>query len=111
MSTYQKDYIIDCLVLRRSEIQNSKLKELFLDHKVVKIFHGCDTDMQLLASDLGILVNNLFDTARAYLYLQRLPQILDNIITGKKPVVKEQNFASLEIIVRLFLSIELDKFF
>ena len=72
MSTIEKDYIVDSLVLR-NEIGESGLKDIFEDPAVVKIFHGSDSDLQLLATDLDIVTVNVFDTAKACQYLQRMP--------------------------------------
>ena len=72
LSTVDKDYILDSLVLREN-ITKSVLKDVFEDLMIVKVFHGSDSDLQLLATDLDIVVVNVFDTARAYQYLQKLP--------------------------------------
>ena len=86
MSTCDKDYIVDSLVLRKDKIQRSGLPEIFADSRFVKIFHGSDSDLQLLASDLGILTNNVFDTARAYQHMQRMPgAIQDQIMLIRNP--------------------------
>lgn len=68
LSTADKDYILDSLSLR-DKITNSRLKQIFEDPTIVKIFHGSETDLQLLATDLGIVTVNVFDTARAFQYL------------------------------------------
>jgi len=43
MSTYYHDYIID--VLRTKDFVCKYIKEIFTDPKIVKIFHGCDSDI------------------------------------------------------------------
>ncbi len=53
-------------VLRVKQHVTLAFKGIFQDPSIVKIFHGCDSDLQLLASDLDIMVINVFDTARAY---------------------------------------------
>lgn len=73
LSTIDKDYIFDSLLLRE-KIAESRLKTMFEDPTIVKIFHGSETDLQLLATDLDIVTVNVFDTARAFQYLQRLPE-------------------------------------
>ena len=73
LSTYEKDYIFDSLTLR-TKIAESGLKQIFEDPAVVKIFHGSETDLQLLATDLDIVTVNVFDTARAFQYMQRMPK-------------------------------------
>ena len=57
----------------RENVAKSALKDVFEDPAVVKLFHGSDSDLQLLATDLDIVTVNVFDTARAYQYLQRMP--------------------------------------
>jgi exosome complex exonuclease RRP6 len=60
-------------VLRVKPHVSAAFKDIFQDPAIVKIFHGCDSDLQLLASDLDIMVINVFDTARAYQQIQKLP--------------------------------------
>jgi ribonuclease D len=43
-----------------------ELRSIFENPAYVKIVHGGDTDIQLLAVDLDICTLNVFDTARAY---------------------------------------------
>ena len=44
LSTFEKDYIIDSLVLR-DKVSNSGLKNIMEDPSVVKIFHGSESDI------------------------------------------------------------------
>ena len=37
--------------------------------------HGCDSDLKYLVADLGIVTINLIDTARAFAFIQRLPDV------------------------------------
>ncbi|CAH1775667.1 unnamed protein product [Owenia fusiformis] len=62
ISTRSSDYIIDTLKLR-SELH--QLNEVFTDPAIVKVFHGCDSDIYWLQRDLGLYVVNLFDTGQA----------------------------------------------
>ena len=66
------------------------------DPSVVKLFHGGDTDLQLLAADLDICCLNVFDTARCY-------QLIQKGVT--------MNFISLEKLLKLLLDVTLDKTF
>ena len=43
MSTYSKDYIID--VLRVKDKVTQEIKDIFTNPQVIKIFHGCDSDI------------------------------------------------------------------
>lgn len=38
---------------------------------MVKVFHGFDTDLQLLITDLDLVAINVFDTSRAFHFLER----------------------------------------
>ena len=72
LSTSNSDYIIDCLVLRdllRSQEGELSLKGIFANPSILKIFHGCDSDLKYLIADLGIVTINLFDTARAFSFI------------------------------------------
>jgi ribonuclease D len=57
----------------RDSAKYATLRGIFSDPSVVKILHGGDTDITLLQTDLEIALVNVFDTARAYQYLERLP--------------------------------------
>jgi ribonuclease D len=47
ISTCHKDFVID--VFRVKAHITEAMKDIFRDPSVVKIFHGCDSDLQLLA--------------------------------------------------------------
>jgi ribonuclease D len=77
LSTYRKDYIINALQLRDNALYDG-LRVILENPRIVKIVHGGDTDIQLLATDLDICCLNVFDTARAYQFLQKLPQLVQS---------------------------------
>lgn len=62
ISTRSHDYIIDTLALRE---ELHVLNEVFTDPRVVKVFHGADSDIEWLQRDLSLYVVNLFDTHQA----------------------------------------------
>lgn len=62
LSTRQKDYIIDTLALRE---ELHALNEVFANPKVLKVFHGADSDVEWLQRDLSIYIVNMFDTHQA----------------------------------------------
>jgi exosome complex exonuclease RRP6 len=72
LSTVKCDYIIDALQMRDNRLY-SELRCVLQDPKVIKVLHGGDSDVQLLAADLDIACVNVFDTARAFQFLQRMP--------------------------------------
>lgn len=62
ISTRTEDFIIDALKLRS---KLSILNDVFTDPKMVKVFHGADSDVQWLQKDFGVYLVNLFDTFHA----------------------------------------------
>lgn len=62
ISTREEDFIIDTLSLRE-ELES--LNEIFTDPKIVKVFHGAESDIIWLQQDFNIFVVNLFDTYHA----------------------------------------------
>ncbi|OMH82644.1 Exosome complex exonuclease rrp6 [Zancudomyces culisetae] len=69
ISSRKKDYIVDTIKLR-NELQ--VLNEIFTDPKIVKVFHGADSDIEWLQRDFGCYVVGLFDT---YVASKALPSI------------------------------------
>ncbi|XP_076059999.1 exosome component Rrp6 [Oratosquilla oratoria] len=67
ISTRDKDYVIDPLVLRG---QLHHLNEVFTDPKITKVLHGADYDVLWLQRDCGVYMVNLFDTHQAAVVLQ-----------------------------------------
>lgn len=62
MSTREKDYIVDTLALRE---ELHALNEVTANPKIVKVFHGADSDVEWLQRDLSIYIVNMFDTHQA----------------------------------------------
>ncbi|KAF5374147.1 hypothetical protein D9615_008827 [Tricholomella constricta] len=62
ISTRDEDWIVDTLALRNELIE---LNEVFTDPKIVKVFHGADSDVVWLQQDFNIYIVNLFDTFHA----------------------------------------------
>ncbi|KAJ8973492.1 hypothetical protein NQ317_018765, partial [Molorchus minor] len=62
ISTREKDYLIDTLLLRDKLYM---LNEVFTKPSIIKIFHGADMDIQWLQRDLSLYVVNMFDTYQA----------------------------------------------
>ncbi|XP_071450937.1 exosome complex component 10 homolog isoform X2 [Hetaerina americana] len=62
ISTREKDYIVDTLCLRHCL---QCLNEVFTNSKIVKVFHGADSDVQWLQRDFGVYLVNMFDTHQA----------------------------------------------
>lgn len=62
ISTRANDYIIDTIALRE---ELHILNEVFTNPKVIKVFHGADSDVEWLQRDLSLYLVNLFDTHQA----------------------------------------------
>ena len=63
ISTRDRDYIIDTLALRR--VLQEYLHSIFVDAKVLKVFHGATEDIKWLQRDFSLYVVNMFDTFEA----------------------------------------------
>jgi ribonuclease D len=62
ISTRDEDFILDPFPLWESV---HKLRKVFTDPNIVKVFHGADSDVLWLQRDFGIHVVNMFDTGQA----------------------------------------------
>lgn len=96
----------------REEDHNCKqtLKNIFMRENITKIMHGCDSDIKYLVADLEIVTYNLFDTARAFSFIQRLPPF-DNIKNETINISKHVNMLSLEKLMKMFIDLDLDKYY
>ncbi|CAD2214896.1 PMC2NT (NUC016) domain/3'-5' exonuclease/HRDC domain containing protein, putative [Angomonas deanei] len=62
ISTRTTDYIIDCIKLRSNM---GLLAPVFLNGKILKVFHGAREDVRWLQKDFGLYLINFFDTSLA----------------------------------------------
>ena len=112
-STFKTDYIFDCYNLReeiRTQDHPESLRSIFASPNITKVMHGSDTDIKYLVADLNIATINLFDTARAFNFIQRLaPKAAFE--SGTILVNKHVNLMSLENLAKIFLNLEMDKYF
>jgi ribonuclease D len=88
ISSRTKDYLIDALALRR---YLSYLNEITANPTIVKVFHGCESDILWLQKDCGVYVVNCFDSYHAASLLQypalslaHLLKIHCNVTTNKR---------------------------
>ena len=72
ISTHKTDYIFDCFMLRNHMREDRGLANIFGDSEVLKILHGCDSDLKYIIADLKMVMVNLFDTARGMAYVTRV---------------------------------------
>jgi exosome complex exonuclease RRP6 len=62
ISTREEDFVVDVIALRD---EMEVLNEIFTDPKIVKVFHGAESDIVWLQQDFNLYVVNLFDTFHA----------------------------------------------
>ena len=62
ISTRTEDFVIDTLALR-DELE--ELNEVFTNPRIVKVFHGAESDIVWLQQDFNLYIVNLFDTYHA----------------------------------------------
>jgi exosome complex exonuclease RRP6 len=79
ISTRVEDFIVDVLVPALRP-QLHILNEVFADPKIVKVFHGSDSDIIWLQRDFGLYIVNLFDTFFASKALQRKGHSLASLL-------------------------------
>lgn len=72
LSTRVTDYIVDCLRLRD---EMKLLAPVFLNPRILKVFHGAKEDIRWLQKDFSLYVVNFFDTGIA-LQTLRMPRSL-----------------------------------
>jgi hypothetical protein len=98
ISSIKKTYVIDTLKLHN--LIENKLKFIFENEEIIKIFHGCDNDFLFILSNFNIFTKNIFDTERAFLLYQ-------NLLLNKQ--TKNENLQSLNYLVKFFFNVKLDK--
>ena len=59
ISTRKEDFLIDTIKLRDDL---DELNSVFTNPRIVKVFHGANSDYQWLQKDLGLYLVNVFDT-------------------------------------------------
>jgi exosome complex exonuclease RRP6 len=62
ISTREEDFVVDVIALRE---EMECLNEVFTNEKIVKVFHGAESDIVWLQQDFNLYVVNLFDTFHA----------------------------------------------
>jgi len=70
ISTIKQDYIVDTIKLH--QLIFAYLGPIFISQDIVKVFHGCESDLKWLKANFNIDVVNLFDTGRALMLLNNV---------------------------------------
>lgn len=94
LSTLTDSFVVDCLSGRKHALA---LNAIFESEEILKVFHGCSSDLKALLTNFEIRVNNMFDTAEAFMFFE-------NFMFGKT-----KNHKSLKLLSYLFLGIEVEK--
>lgn len=70
----------------------SALQPIFEDHRIRKIFHGADYDVRSLYRDFNIIINNLFDTQLAGMYLGYAETSLEAMVAHRFGVELDKKY-------------------
>jgi exosome complex exonuclease RRP6 len=62
LSTRTQDFIVDTLAVRA---RVPELNDAFTNPRIVKVLHGCSSDVLWLQRDFGVYLVNVFDTGEA----------------------------------------------
>ena len=100
----------------RSDDSAGSLKQIFGDAHITKIMHGSDSDQRYLIGDLGIGTANIFDTARAFSFIQRIPTLSailsqNTSASSFELISKHAEYSSLKKLCTVILDFEMDKYF
>lgn len=68
LSTIDRSFLVDSLKLQHRII--SGLKPVLEDSSKLKILHSCEGDVKVLYYSFGIILTNIFDTAKADMFLK-----------------------------------------
>lgn len=100
ISDGEVDYVIDGLVCR--EKLRILVKRFMDDEKIIKVFHGCDSDLMWLKNDFDAHPVRVFDTARAYKVLNNEKQLpsLAKLVQGYFDVIMDKSFQIAEWRIR-----------
>lgn len=80
--------VIDPLKIKDLDI----LAPLFADQRICKVLHGADYDVRSLYRDFGIIINNLFDTQLACMYLGHAETGLEAVVAHRFGVELNKKF-------------------
>ena len=89
VSTREKDFIIDPLILRE---QLQPLNEVLADPNIVKIFHGAHRDVIWLQRDLGLYIVGMFDTFDASQILGRAHHSLASLLEDYCGIIADKSY-------------------
>lgn len=92
ISTIDQNYFIDCLALKNHCM--APVAKLFGSPDIIKVFHGCESDLDVIYHTFGVMVKNIYDTARAAVVIHSL-----------------ENTPGLNNLALRYLNVHLDKSF
>lgn len=88
MAAGRRNVVIDPLMIE----DLSPLQPLFKDGKIRKIFHGADYDIRSLYRDFNIVVNNLFDTQLASMFLGIRETSLESLLSSRFNITLDKKY-------------------
>jgi exosome complex exonuclease RRP6 len=89
ISSRDKDYVVDALVLRA---HLSALLRVTANPNIVKILHGCESDILWLQRDFGLYIVNCFDTYHAAKILRYPARSLSHLVKYHCGVTLDKKF-------------------
>jgi len=81
-------YIFDVCVGGKALFEKGGLKELLENPKIVKIFHDCRWDSDILWHEMGVRLQNVFDTQVGYACYRRQQEFFTPLPVGLKNLLK-----------------------
>lgn len=92
ISTVKQNYFVDCLAIKNA--CKEPVQRLFGSPAIIKVFHGCESDLDAIYRTFGTIVHNIYDTARAAVILHDI-----------------ENTPGLHSLSQQYLGVHLDKSF
>ena len=93
---------------------NRIFSKILTDRKVIKVFHSCEGDVNVIYRSFGIIVNNIFDTARTFqLILNELKNSKEEKISTlfKDLRLDPKTNYGLKDLASILIGVKLDKSF
>jgi len=84
----ERAYLFDVCVGGKDLFDKGGLKNLLENKKIVKIFHDCRWDSDILWHSMGVKLNNVFDTQVGYACYRRQQEFFTPLPIGLKNLVK-----------------------
>uniref|UniRef100_A0A6B2L826 3'-5' exonuclease domain-containing protein n=1 Tax=Arcella intermedia TaxID=1963864 RepID=A0A6B2L826_9EUKA len=85
---FKKAYLFDVLAVGKDLFDKGGLKELLENKNIMKIFHDCRWDADILWNQMNVRVENVFDTQIGYACYRRQQESMTPLPVGLKNLLK-----------------------